>query len=186
MAKDRETLVLEPLGGVPEVGRWLSALDDGRRDTLRELDDVTPDLLDRMPPGAPNSIGTLLYHVALIELDWLIEDTLGPESGVAWPEELVPYADRDGEGTLTVVRGESLEVHVDRLARVRALIHEHVGPMSVDDFHAPRSRASYDVSPAWVLHHLLQHEAEHRAHIAWVRDALLGRLEPPGEVHARG
>jgi hypothetical protein len=30
--------------------------------------------------------------------------------------------------------------------------------MSADDFHAPRVRERYDVSPAWVLHHLLQHE----------------------------
>jgi uncharacterized damage-inducible protein DinB len=28
------------------------------------------------------------------------------------------------------------------------------------------------VTPAWVLHHLLQHEAEHRAQIAAIRDRL--------------
>ena len=38
---ERELLILEPIADAPEVGRWLSALDDGRVDTLRELDDVT-------------------------------------------------------------------------------------------------------------------------------------------------
>ena len=177
---ERERLVLEPIADAPEVGRWLSALDDGRTDTIRELREVTEDMLDARPPGAPNSIGTLLYHVALVELDWLIVDALGPEASVPWPEDLVPYADRDGEGTLTVVRGESLDTHLVRLAAVRALVHEHIAPMTVEDFHRPRARERFDVSPAWIVHHLLQHEAEHRAHIAWVRDALLGRLDAPG------
>ncbi|MGZ8630008.1 MAG: DinB family protein [Actinomycetota bacterium] len=176
---ERELLVLEPIAVAPEVGRWLSALDDGRRDTIRELDDVTDAMLDEKPPGAPNSIGTLLYHVALVELDWLLVDLLLQAQGVRWPEELVPFADRDEEGTLTVVRGESLATHLERLAAIRAIVHEHVGPMSVEDFHTPRAGESLDVSPAWVIHHLLQHEAEHRAHIAWVRDALLGRLDLP-------
>ncbi|MGH2630417.1 MAG: DinB family protein [Actinomycetota bacterium] len=176
---EHDLLVLEPIARAPEVGRWLSALDDGRRDTIEELREVADGMLDQKPPGAPNSIGTLLYHIGLIELDWLLADALGPESGVSWPEALVPFADRDGEGTLTVVRGETLTTHLDRLVAIRALVHEHIGPMTVEDFHTPRARERYDVSPAWVVHHLLQHEAEHRAHIAWVRDALLGRLAAP-------
>lgn len=46
--------------------------------------------------------------------------------------------------------------------------------MSVADFHTVRVCERYDVSPAWVLHHLLQHEAEHRSHIAWLRDTYPG------------
>jgi hypothetical protein len=176
---EREPLVLEPNADAPEVGRWLSALADGRRDTIAELDDVTEAMLDERPPGAPNSIGTLLYHIALVEIDWLLVDLLLQAKGVPWPEHLVPFADRDGEGTLTVVRGETLATHLERLAAIRALVHEHVGPMTVEDFHAPRAGEAIDVSPAWVVHHLLQHEAEHRAHIAWVREALLGRLDRP-------
>jgi hypothetical protein len=26
------------------------------------------------------------------------------------------------------------------------------------------------VAPDWAVHHILQHEAEHRSHIAWLRD----------------
>jgi hypothetical protein len=176
---ERELLTLEPIASAPEVGRWLSALDDGRQDTIRELADVTDEMVDQKPVHAPNSIGTLLYHIALIELDWLVVDGLGPESAVRWPEELVPFADRDGEGTLTIVRGESVLTHLERLGAVRALVHEHLGPMTVEDFHSPRAREHYDVTPAWIAHHLLQHEAEHRAHIAWVRDVLIGRLDTP-------
>jgi hypothetical protein len=42
--------------------------------------------------------------------------------------------------------------------------------MTADDFVRPRSLADYDVSPAWVLHHLGQHEAEHRGELGSVID----------------
>jgi hypothetical protein len=44
--------------------------------------------------------------------------------------------------------------------------------MTAEDFHTPRAREDYDVSPAWVLHHLLQHEAEHRSEIVRLRSQL--------------
>ena len=31
----------------------------------------------------------------------------------------------------------------------------------------------FDVVPDRVIHHILQHEAEHRSHIAWLRDTFL-------------
>lgn len=43
------------------------------------------------------------------------------------------------------------------------------GAMTLADFRRPRALPSYDVTPEWVMHHLLQHEAEHRAEIGIVR-----------------
>lgn len=172
MASERERLELDPIGDAPEVGRWLSAMEDARRDTLRELETVSEEMLDMRAATELNSIGTLLYHVALVEADWLLADILGPEAAVPWPQELLPYDDREADGSLTAIAGESLTEHLDRLAAVRRMLLEHLGPMPVEDFHRLRARERYDVTPAWAVHHLLQHEAEHRAHIAWVRDHL--------------
>lgn len=165
---ERERLVLEPIAEHAEVGRWLSALEDGRRDTIHELDGVTEAMVDRRVTDELNTIGTLLYHVALIEADWLLDDVFDDRG--AWPSDLLPWGDRDPKGTLTEVRGVPLSGHLGRLDAVRTLLLERMRPMSVEDFHAPRARERYDVSAAWVLHHLLQHEAEHRAHVAWLRD----------------
>jgi len=35
METEREVLALEPMADDPEVGRWLSAMEDARRDTLK-------------------------------------------------------------------------------------------------------------------------------------------------------
>jgi uncharacterized damage-inducible protein DinB len=168
---EREILSLEPIADVPEVGRWLSALEDARRDTLKELKDVPDEALDWEPDELTNTMGTLLYHVALIEDDWLFVDALQAPDHPARRTDLFPYPDRIEGGRLSPVTGFTVAQHLDRLALVRELLLGFFRPMAAEDFHRLRRHEAYDVSPAWVLHHLLQHEAEHRSHIAWVRDA---------------
>ena len=91
---EREVLSLEPIGDVPEVGRWLSAMEDSRRDTLHELEGVPDDALDWEVDARTNTIGTLLYRVALVEDDWLFADTLEAPDHPRRRTDLFPYADR--------------------------------------------------------------------------------------------
>lgn len=44
--------------------------------------------------------------------------------------------------------------------------------MGDGELHRVRFLPPYDVTPAWAIHHLVQHAAEHRAHIALIRDLL--------------
>ena len=155
---DRELLSLEPIADDPEVGRWLAALEDSRRDTLLALEGAADDTVDVVPEWSDNSLGSLLYHVALVEADWLLADIFGHESATESEPALLPFTDRDDEGRLTLVPGETIAQHLERLR-----------PMPSSDFHTPRSRERYDVTPAWVVHHLLQHEAEHRSEIVRLR-----------------
>ena len=170
MTDDRKVLVLEPLADDPEVGRWLAALEDARRDTIHELSTVSPEMVDARPDPLLNSIGTLLYHIALIETSWLLDDIFEGEPGPGWLQALLPFSDRDGSGRLIQVDGVPMAGHLQRLDAVRQYLLERLRPMSNDDFHRVRRLESYDAAPDWVLHHLLQHEAEHRSHIAWLRD----------------
>jgi uncharacterized damage-inducible protein DinB len=165
-----ERLVLDPSGAVdPEVGRWLAALRDSRRRTLEALDGLDPATLDRTPEGPDNSIGSLLYHVAAIEADWLFEEILGPDRSQPWPDALFPFEVRDGEGRLTEIHGVPLHDHLERLSAVRELFLAVVTAMDSEEFHRIRMLEAYDVSPDWVVHHLMQHEAEHRAQISALR-----------------
>jgi uncharacterized damage-inducible protein DinB len=177
---DRETLVLRPMADDPEVGRWLAAMEDARTDTQRELAGVTQEMLDWRPDAPLNSIGTLLYHIALIETSWLLDDIFEGETGPDWLRALLPFEDRDGSGRLIQVDDTPIATHLDRLSAVRKYLIERMQPMSNDDFHRIRRLATYDAAPDWVLHHLLQHEAEHRSHITWLRDTFPGDRPTPG------
>ena len=173
----REILALAPITAQPQVGLLLAALEDSRRRTLGELETVTDEAVGWQPDEPLNSIGQLLYHVALIEADWLLGDIVQLDAD-AWPDWIsdeFPIDVRDEAGRLAQVPPEPLERSLDRLARVRAFLLEALGSMDDRDLHAPRTQPAYDVTPAWALHHLIQHEAEHRAHIAFVRDAYANR-----------
>ena len=156
------------LSQVPEIGRWLWALQDSRKRTMEELENVSPDTIDWQPPNGENSIGTILYHIADIEADWLyaevLEQTFPPEVAALFPGET-----RDDQGRLTQVKGFSLEQHLSRLDIVRGLLLDTYQQMNLFEFRRVRSLPYYDVTPEWVLHHLMQHEAEHRSQIGALR-----------------
>jgi len=166
----RERLTLEPIADDPEVGRWLAALEDGRRDTLRELETVTAEMVDWYPDAPLNSIGALLYHIALVEADWVCVEILGLPEYPAELQRLLPWADREGDGHLWRADGQELTVHLDRLQGVRAFVLDRLRPITNEDYHRIRPLDDFDVAPDWVVHHVIQHEAEHRSHVAWLRD----------------
>lgn len=166
---------LDPVAADPDVGHWLAALEEGRARTLAELTDLRPGDVDAAPTGPLATIGSLLYHVGLIEADWVASDILGLDEP---PElaELLPWPDRDETGALTIVTGLPLDAHLARLAAIRGWVLDRLRPLRGEDLDRVRSMPRYEVTPRWAIHHLLQHEAEHRAHIAWIRDTT--RLDP--------
>lgn len=165
MTTRKYNVVNSALHQVPEIGMWLWALEDARARTLEELVQLTPAILDWQPPDGGSSISTLLYHIADIEADWLYAEVLEqplPPTVLRW----FPYPTRDDQGDLTQVQGEPMEVHFERLATIRRFTVDTYRAMDLDEFRRIRSLAYYDVTPEWVLHHLMQHEAEHRSQIA--------------------
>ncbi len=166
---ERDYLIVDAhLSQEPEIGRWLWALQDARRRTMRVLEGVTPAMLDWLPPGHESSIGTILYHIALIEADWLYTEVL-EQPLPAEVAALFPLDHRDEQGHLTPAAGFSLEQHLRRLDSVRRLVLEVYQQMALSEFRRARTLADYDVTPEWVLHHLMQHEAEHRSQMGALR-----------------
>jgi hypothetical protein len=173
---------LDPVEGYePLVGRFVAMLEDTRRRLFRDLEGFDPADLDRTAPGSPNSIGTLLYHVAAIELDWLYADLLGgdfPEGTAEW----FPVDVREESGRLTPVV-EGWEHHLARLAWVRQRLLEELRTFTDADLDRTFVSGSDGNGGGWILHHLMQHEAEHRGQIGEIRAGLGARGEGQG---ARG
>ncbi len=163
--QERETFVMDSqLSAVTEIGHWLWALQDARKRTLEKLAEVPAAAVDWMPPHGESSIGTVLYHMALIEADWLYAEVL-EQDYPASVNVLLPHEHRDAHGHLSKTEGTSLPDHLARLETIRGLLLEVYQPMTLEEFRRPRPLPGYDVTPEWVLHHLMQHEAEHRSQI---------------------
>ncbi len=175
MTQTRRLLTVQPLTATdPQIGRALWMLEDARHDTDAVLDDLAdPVVIDWKPDWALHSIGTLLYHIALVEADWLHVEVQGNAPSTPYSDAVTArfrYPMRS-HNALTPITGGGLSEHRQRLAETRRDLLDVYSTMSLDEYRRPRALASYDVTPEWVLHHLAQHEAEHRSEIAALRTA---------------
>ena len=157
----------------PLVGRWLAYLAQSRDRTLGVLEDLSAeglaaDAVDATSDEHPNSVGTLLYHLAAIEMDWLYCEILERDI----PGEVLehfPFEVRDAADRLTPVRGWSLKQYAGLLERTRLIFVHTLRDFGADEFVRARVLPDYDVTPEWVCLHLLQHEAGHRGQmVAWL------------------
>jgi uncharacterized damage-inducible protein DinB len=148
----------------PLVARYLTMLADCRLQTIASIKDLRYDLLYWRRNDFDNSISDLLYHISYIEADWLFTDVL---EGSIPPEltQQLRFKDRDSKGRLIHVGEEQLEHSLLRLQRVRERLNRAYSPMDLAEFRRLRRRERHDISPEWVLNHLVQHEAEHRGQI---------------------
>jgi len=162
--------IIQPLDAYEQgIGTWLWALQDTRKRTLESLEGLDDQTVNWVPPDGMNSIGSLLYHIAAIEMSWLYEDVLGTDDFPPEINALLKYNVRDEGENLTSVIDESLNHHLDRLLKCRQNFLSAFKGISIEEFRRPRKMEDYEVTPEWTIHHLMQHEAEHRGQIGEMR-----------------
>ena len=171
MSEAKETLAIHPLEGyAAPIGYALACLEKEREQTRETVADLSIEALDAYADGFPNSIGSLLYHVAHLEhrlyREILEQDT--PDDFTA----LFPVDVRDREGRLSSISGTDLSGYLERLDVVRQALSASLKDMNSEDFYRLRPFNRYDVNPAWVLYHLLEHEAKHGDQMAHIRRAI--------------
>lgn len=168
----KEHLDVTPLDNhSPLVGRWLAYMNLIRERTLEDVGGLSTEALDHTTPEQINSIGTLLYHIAVIELNWLYCEILEQD----FPKDIMahfPYDDRDETGRLTQVRGWELGRYLEVLELVRNDYIKKLKDVDDAEFLRPRELPSYVVTPEWVCWHLLEHEAGHLGQIRTLKTSL--------------
>lgn len=167
---DRRQLIVQPEPEVdPVVARYLWMITDTRKRTLEALFELDDETLNWTPPDRGHAIGTLLYHLALIEMDWLYVEILERPEYSTLVGNLLPYPDRNEANELTPVITETVECHLARLAVSHERLCNTLRDMTAAEFYRVRRLDAYDVTPEWVIHHLIQHEVEHRGEILEIR-----------------
>jgi uncharacterized damage-inducible protein DinB len=153
------------------VSRALWGLEDARRRTYAAIGGIAAAAVDWAPPEGGHTIGSLLYHVAATEMEWVCLDVLGRSEFPSEVRSWLAAGVRDTEDRLVMPSGESLTGHKERLHATRAYTLARIGDMSIAEFRRPRTMAleQRSVTPEWVVHHLGQHEAEHRGQIVRLR-----------------
>lgn len=176
-----EELIARPHPGVPSpIAYALWHLDESRNWTLAYLDGISQAGLDTKPEGHRHSVATLLYHIAVFEVDWLFTDVLGNDYDMErripgcppHVAEVLPYPMLLEDNSYTPVFGESLSTHLERLSLIRDNLISVYTSMGITDFRTLRPSGESQVTPEWVLMHLARHESEHRGQIWEARVAV--------------
>jgi uncharacterized damage-inducible protein DinB len=163
MSEVRRFIDPEP-GFEGEVAIWIATLEDARRQTKAAVAELTEAQLAWKPPGGGNSIGQLLRHIALVELDWVITDLCGEK-------ELPP-----GTPALLALDGPMAEPgprppaeFIAALDWCRSLTRERLKRFPKGEIEATRTYRGEGVikvfNVRWILYHLLDHEAQHKGQI---------------------
>lgn len=155
-------------GAAPEIGQWLWAMEETRRGLLSTLSRIEKagfgqEFLDwQGADGKDNSLGTLLYHIAGVEMGWLYVDMLmtGFPADV---QERFPVDDHTDDGRMRYITGLALQDHLDNLAWTRRRFLDVVGALSVEEWNELKSppNEDYSITPGWIVFHLVEHEAGH-------------------------
>ncbi|WDL95371.1 DinB family protein [Alicyclobacillus sp. ALC3] len=160
----RQLLEITPLPGYPEdIGRWLWAMEAVREENLEVVGGLTQEELDwEGLDGQENSIGSLLYHIAGVEMGWLHFDLLQLKEFPPEVKEDFPH-DLFGADRLTAIKGVPLAEHLGRLERSRAVFLDAFRGMTLEDWRSLRAPdgENYEVTPEWTVFHLVEHEAGH-------------------------
>ncbi|MCQ4085336.1 DinB family protein [Saccharibacillus sp. JS10] len=165
--KNLPRLEIQALPGYPvEIGRQLWMMQDIRRDLLNRLEGITQEELDTPQAGDPTTIGALLLHIADVETSWLHFDLLLQKKLDPKIEKWFSTPTRNEQGEIWCPPGERIERHLERLAVVREDFLEKFRSIDLDDWYTVRHLPEeYDVTPEWIVYHLIEHEAHHRGQI---------------------
>lgn len=167
--------VLSPAVGLsPEIGLALSAMEEVReqvREIVREMPDV--ELARRAFPNT-HPIGALLLHLCESEWWWMQAVVSGRE--LTDEEKRFVHWDVLKDPTVFDSRASSAEYCLGVLDQVRERTRQVLASFDDRDlerlFSYRRGDEQREVSLRWVLHHLVDHEAQHKGQILLLKRML--------------
>lgn len=166
-----------------DVARFLWMLDEQRRQLVADTRDLTAaDLEWQFAPGR-NTIGMLVAHITFVEVHLAQVGLLGEPAG--HPEDVLGFGEADegmplpaGAPPAPFFAGKELAYYDDLLTRARAHTTRAARDLTDADLAAeivrpPRPDGTRRVfDRAWVLYHMVEHEALHRGQINLIRNLM--------------
>ena len=186
MAQSIQTLLETPPGYRSEIAaRFVWQLDELRRTLIDDTRGLTPAELGWQPAPGMNTIGMLLAHIAYSEnhlaqvgLEGKATSDTKSAIGISEKEEGLPLA--PGAPPSPALARRELTWFDDLLARARTYTRKVALTLTDEDLarevRRPRPDGTHRVfNPAWVLYHMIEHEAGHRAQINLLRHLMRSR-----------
>ncbi|MEP6818543.1 MAG: DinB family protein [bacterium] len=166
----RRTLTSIP-GLSNDIGFSLSGMDEVREQLREAVAGMSDDQISRpIIPGA-HSIAALVLHIGEAEWHWMQEVVSGHQ--VTDEIRNAPYWDVLKEPKRSSQRSYSAEFCLNEIKQIRQQTAETLASFSDAQFdHVfsyERNGKTYDLTLRWILHHLIDHEAQHKGQILMLK-----------------
>ena len=167
---ERDVLVPHP-GLTTDIGYLVSGMDEVREQLREAVKDLDVEATGRLAfPGA-HSIGALVLHIGEAEWWWMQCNVAGHQ--ITEEDEKAPYWDVLDEPAEFAKKGYTAEFCLRQVDNIRNQTREVLFGYSDKDlekiFSFERKGAIRDHSLRWILHHLIDHEAQHKGQILMLK-----------------
>jgi uncharacterized damage-inducible protein DinB len=162
-----------PLAG-DEKETLVAFLDYNRAVMLDKAAGLTPEQLGQRLEPSTMTLAGLIYHLALVELDWFVSDFLGEELGEPWGS--VDWDEnRDWEWDIAPTLDPEVvfEAYRQACARANQIVAE---ADSLDQLSVRTNRDGDHWSLRWILVHMIEETARHAGHSDLIRESIDGSV----------
>ncbi|MBC7911724.1 MAG: DinB family protein [Pyrinomonadaceae bacterium] len=171
-----ERLTLSPATGVtPGIGFYLSGLDEVREQLRETVGSMSDEQIARRAVEGAHPIGGLVLHIGEAEW-WWIQCVVSGRLEMTDEDKRIAHwdvlEDPEGFGALRY----SAAYCLDAIDGIRRRTRDLLASLTDDDLERTYSYKRRDkrveVSLRWVLHHLMDHEAQHKGQILMLKRML--------------
>lgn len=166
---------LHPAAGVSrEIGFYLAGMDEVREQLREAVSGISQPDIGRLAVPETHSIGALVLHIGEAEWWWMQCRVSNHE--LTDDDARTPFWDVLKEPGRVATKGYSAEFCLAEADRIRAQTRDVLASFNDHDleraFAFERHGTSYERSLRWILHHLIDHEAQHKGQILMLKRLL--------------
>ena len=167
--------VLQPAAGVSrEIGLYLSGMEEVREQLHEAVAGLSLEEVGRRGIPGAHSIGALVLHIGESEWFWIQCVLSGHE--LTDEDTRAPCWDALKDPERVANRGYSAEFCLNEVAQIREQTRVTLASVNDDDleriFSFTWNGKTQEQSLRWILHHLIDHEAQHKGQILMLKRLL--------------
>lgn len=173
MTEIRRTLTA-PDGYSPGVGLYLAGMEEVREQLKEAVAEMTTNHVGCAAVPGAHSIGALVLHIGEAEWWWMQCVVSGHK--LTADDRCAPYWDVLKEPDAFAKKNYSAAFCLDEAGKIRQQTRELLATFNDDDllkvFSFERRGKTHYHTLRWILHHLIDHEAQHKGQILMLKRLL--------------
>ena len=163
-------------GFTPEIGFYVSGMEEVREQVRDAVAKLKGERFNRPAFLGAHSIGALVLHIGEAEWWWMQCNVAGHE--LTDEDRKAPYWDVLDEPDAFRRRGYTAEFCLQQLDIIREQTRMLLAQFNDGDldriFSYTRRDEIHEQSLRWILHHLIDHEAQHKGQILMLKRLMAG------------